>query len=840
MFDFQNNKKELLKVERPGRYLGGEIGSGYNKTPDSQGHLLNVALCFPDVYEIAHSHLGHKILYSLINERPGLSAQRVYAPWPDWEEILFNKNIALASLEEGRPLADFDLVGFSLQYELGYTTILNMLALGKIPLWAHERDDSFPLICAGGPGAYNPEPLADFFDIFFLGDAEASFADDLEIIKEWKAEKAPKDVLFQRLAGRPGIYIPSFFTPHYNANGRFTGLEAKVAGYEKVERAVVASLEKSLFPLCQITPFLKPVHDRVVLEIGRGCSRGCRFCQAGYIYRPVRERSHKTIMSLADANLKATGQDEVSFLSLSAGDHSQIAQMVSGFMDEYAAQTVALSLPSLRVKSMKGQLARQIKRVRKTGFTLAPEAGSQRLRDIINKDVTEEDLFSAAEIAFSLGWRTLKLYFMVGLPGEEVSDIEAIGELARKIKKMSRAQLNLGVAHFTPKAHTPFQWHPGSSVEAIKERLLVVRDKAKVPGLTPKWNEPGASFVESIIARGDRRLAKVLALVYKKGARLEAWSDHFNLDIWTEAIAESGLSLENLLTPFAPGDPLPYAHLGAGATEEFLLRELKLSQAGKTSADCRFASCLKCGACGPEVKIDLAQKEPEVFADDALEETEAPASTASSPAGLTYLINFKKTGRLSFLGHLELVEVFKRAFRRAQISLAQTEGFHPGPKISFLTALPLGVSSEDEYLKAVLLDDLDPAKLKELLALELPPELALKEARKLKAGENKLRPQAVSWRLSSLTPVFKTAEPLYPEAELSYTVKKGIVKTFSLKEFVLSAQAHDEKTLTIEIRLGLNGTPKPILAAAALWGLEPENLQLELYKLETRLTCLQN
>ncbi|MGL4208592.1 MAG: TIGR03960 family B12-binding radical SAM protein, partial [Candidatus Adiutrix sp.] len=521
------NWPELLTVERPGRYMGGELEAQPNEHPDAKGRLLRVALAFPDVYEIAHGHLGHKILYSLLNSRHGFSAERVYAPWPDWEQVLKKRQALLSSLESRRPLSDFDVVGFSLQYELAYTNILKMLALGGLPLLAQDRHDEMPLVVAGGPGAMNPEPLADFFDLFFLGDAENNFLEDMEIIKNWRAEKAPKSELWARLSGRDGIYIPSLFQPVYGPDGHFASMVPLKSGYDMVTRSVAPSLDLSPFPMCQITPLIKPVHDRIVVEIGRGCSRGCRFCQAGYIYRPVRERQQNTVSQLVAQNLKSSGQDEVSFLSLSAGDHTEINQMVSGFMDEYAARTVALSLPSLRVKSLNGPLAQQIKRVRKTGFTLAPEAATQRLRNVINKDLTDDDLFAAAENAFSLGWRTLKLYFMVGLPTETDEDIQAIGALTRRLKKMGRAQINLGVAHFTPKAHTPFQWHPASTIDEINKRLLTMRDAVRTQGLTPKWNEPGASWVESILARGDRRLGRVLKRVHEAGASFEAWGDHF-------------------------------------------------------------------------------------------------------------------------------------------------------------------------------------------------------------------------------------------------------------------------------------------------------------------------
>ncbi len=833
---------ELPRIERPGRYLGGEVEARPNQAPDAQGRLMRVALAFSDVFEIAHGHLGHKILYSLVNGRAGLSAERVYAPWPDWEAALRKRGQALTSLESRRELADFDLVGFSLQYELGYTNILAMLEMGRIPLRAADRNDRHPLVAAGGPGACNPEPLADFFDLFFLGDAERGFINDLEIIKEWRAEGAPKDELWDRLAGRPGIYIPSLFRPRRHADGRLAAVEPLRPGYARVTRAVAPSLETAPFPLCQITPLIKPVHDRIVVEIGRGCSRGCRFCQAGYVYRPVRERRQDTVLDLARQNLTASGQDEVSFLSLSAGDHTEIDTMVSGFMDEYAARTVALSLPSLRVKSLSGHLARQIRRVRKTGFTLAPEAGTQRLRDVINKDLTDDDLFAAADRAFSLGWRTLKLYFMVGLPTETDDDLAGLAELARRLKKMGRAQINLGVAHFTPKAHTPFQWHPASGVAAISERLHKVRDLCRAPGLTPKWNEPGASWVESILARGDRRLGPVLERVYRAGARFEAWGDRFDAALWTEALAAEGLDQERLLNPFGPDDPRPYGHLFAGVTDDFLKGELAKAERGETTADCRWDRCLGCGACHDGAKIDLAgagsardnSAPASLDGADKRDHSAEPQQSATENPQFVLLVNFKKSGRAAFLGHLELVELFKRAFRRAGLELAMSQGFHPQPRLSFLTALPLGVESEDEYLRAVCPAALPAEEAAQRLAAQLPGDVVIKDARWLAAGRAKPRPQAVIWRVEAEGPIFRPGPPLHPEAVLRYTDERKGAREYPLADFVPEAHATPD-AVTLAITLGLHGTPKPAAAAAALWGLDPANLALRVFKVKTVL-----
>lgn len=832
MTDLFESWTDLLTVQRPARYLGGELGASPNQRPDSQGRLLRVALAFADVYEIAHSHLGHKIIYSLINSRPGLSAERVYAPWPDWEAVLRRRRRPLGSLESRRPLKEFDLVGFSLQYELGYSNILNMLDLGGIPARAADRGPDYPLVAAGGPGAANPEPLADFFDLFFLGDAESSFTEDLELIKQWKSEGADKAELFARLKGRPGIYIPSLFSPVYDAQGRFKAIEPLSSDYQKVYRAVAADLNAAPFPLCQITPFIKPVHDRVVVEIARGCSRGCRFCQAGYIYRPVRERDRETVLKLAEENLRLSGQDEASFLSLSAGDHSQINALVSSFMDRYASRSVALSLPSLRVKSLNEDLARQIKRVRKTGFTLAPEAGSQRLRDVINKDLSDEDLMSAAEKAFALGWRTLKLYFMVGLPTENDDDLEAMAELTRRLRRLGRAQINLGVAHFTPKAHTPFQWQPGADPALINERLLKVRELIKAPGLTPKWNAPAASWVESILARGDRRLGRVLEAVHRSGARFEAWGDRFEPRYWQEALEAEKMGGDFWLTAYENSSPLPWDHLFAGVKKDFLKRELEKAQRGETSADCRFGPCLNCGACRGDVAIKLA---PSEAAEPELQSAPPAEPQGLRPPTAAVLINFRKLGQATFLGHLELVELFKRAFRRAQVDLAMSEGFHPQPKISFLTALPLGVTSEDEYLCVVTARPLAAEQLAERLAEALPEHLPLIGVRLLPPGRPKIRAAACQWLVESPEPIFKPGPPLHPEAVLEYTDRKKKSRSYRLSEFIYEAEALDEYRVRLSIRLDPLGWPKPPACAAALWGLEPESLRAELKKLKTVL-----
>jgi radical SAM family uncharacterized protein/radical SAM-linked protein len=939
-----------MSLERPGRYLGTELNALPNLVPDGSGRLLKVALCFPDVYEIAFSHLGHKILYGLFNSTPGFSAERAYAPWVDLEAYLRGKGIPLASLESRTPLGDFGVLGFSLQYELGYTGILNMLELSGIPLRAKDRGDRHPLVVAGGPGASNPEPMSAFFDFFFLGDAEANLIEDYSIIKEWRFSGEPKEALFQALLGREGIYIPSLYRPLYGRPRRGGAALAPFEGVEPLggapfpKAAKVRDLDKSYFPCSQIVPFVKPVHDRVAVEIARGCTRGCRFCQAGYLYRPVREREKDGILGVMAQNLAATGQDEAAFLALSAGDHSQIADLVGSFMDMFAARKVSLSLPSLRVRSVNRRLAENILRVRKTGFTIAPEAATARLRRVINKDLTEEDILRAAELSRSLGWRTLKLYFMCGLPTETEEDLDAIAGLSLRLGKAVKGKLNVGLAHFTPKAHTPFQWHGGSTLKEIRDRLDFVRDRARGRGINIKYQDPGVSLAEALVARGDRRMGDVIEKVFLKGARFEAWSDRFRLALWEEALEEAGLPLGALLEAPSEDAPLPWDHLSYGVTKDFLRAELSRAMNCESSPDCREAGCLGCGACrdgvgialaaplefrrlalqtnnadippeGPILdnegfnigkdtpnfvkedviigkagnkafstdrpslynegdintpregdrsdnesnilkaqensknhqdneEIILAASQPKALAHNQpkAQEKDQPKAQAQSqakaknkpqqlPPSHDYVMSFRKEGASVYLGHLELMEVFKRAFRKAGIPLAYSHGFHPQPRLSFLSALPLGVASQDECLPFALKEPVPPGLIRD--ALVFPEGIAVNQVARRPAGSPKPRLRGASWLITAEAPCWEGEAP-FAGGILSYPDKNGRTRAFDLSTHVIGCVASNPKSLTLDILQGENGAPNPARTARFLWGL-PEGTPLTVAKLKTLL-----
>jgi radical SAM family uncharacterized protein/radical SAM-linked protein len=821
---------ELEQVERPSRYLGGEVGAVIKDEADLR---LKICLAFPDVYEIGMSHLGLKILYGMINQRPDFWAERVMAVWPDREQQLRQTGRGLRSLESGRFLADFDVIGFSLQYELTYTNILTMLELGGIPLAARDRGPEHPLIIGGGPNAYNPEPLADFFDFFYLGDAEAGLMDILDETARWKAEGAGKEDLLAHLAGRPGLYVPSFFEPVYDDQGRLREIAPKRPGYSQVERVVIPDLNRAYFPGCPIVPFIKTVHDRVAVEIARGCTRGCRFCQAGYIYRPVRERSPERILALHDQGLAATGQDEASFLSLSAGDYTLLNPLMKAFMDAHGDRHVALSLPSLRVKSLNTEMMQQIKRVRKTGFTLAPEAGTQRLRDVINKDLTEDDLFWAGREVFRLGWRVLKLYFMVGLPTETENDVLAIADLARRLKGGTRGQINVSFAVFVPKVDTPFQWEPMLNLAEMRSRMGLLLDQLRKPGLKPKWNEVEASLLEGLLARGDRRLGPVIRRVQAKGARFDAWTEQLRLDYWLEALAEAGINPDQYLRARAFEEVLPWSHLRTGVRPEYLWQEREKAYLGITSPDCREGACGNCGAC------DFSEIRPWL---------NLPAETAAAEAAAPLIeelftrfrINYIKDGAARLLSHLEVIDVFLRAFRRGGLSFRMTQGFHPQPRIVFASPLSVGVAGLDEYLEVEFSGPPQVEEIRQALAAQLPAGFAVRGVVDLGDRPAKLGAIGARYRLESGQDLFDPGllEKAWAAEHLWVTKKskKGFRKV-DLKPLVNNINILTARAVELNLIMGPEGTVRPRQAVEVLFGLDSGAADgVQVFKTRTLLT----
>jgi radical SAM family uncharacterized protein len=588
----------LFRVSRPARYTGGEwnsITKDWDETP------IRIALAYPDLYEVGMSNLGLSIIYELLNAPPDVLAERFFAPWPDMEAQLRTRNIPLFSLESKRPLGDFDAIGFSLGYELTYTNVLNTLDLARIPVFAAERDDSFPLVMAGGSSVLNPEPMADFIDFFIIGEGEEASQEIIELLRKRKSHHHPKQELLRQLATLPGIYVPSLYHVEYDKHGRFksitpTAPEAK----PQITRRVASQL-----PPCStrpVVPFIEVIHDRGAVEIQRGCSRGCRFCQAGNIYRPPRERAPEEIIQAVGEMITNCGYNEFSLTSLSSCDYPGIDELVESIFHRYRDQNLILSLPSLRIDSFSVGLLKTLARHKRTGLTFAPEAGSERLRRVINKAIPEEKILETAAEAFAHGWNGLKLYFMLGLPTETTEDVAAIVSLVNRISDQGRQnggrrpQIRLSLSTFVPQPHTPFQWTAQEAESIISAKHEILKEGLRRRQVRLSWDDPKVSQLEAAISRGDRRLGRVIHRAWKAGSTFDSWSERFNYENWLNAFKESGLDPDFYARRERPLDePLPWAHIDTGVTQGFLKREYARALAGEETPDCRTDKCSGCG-----------------------------------------------------------------------------------------------------------------------------------------------------------------------------------------------------------------------------------------------------
>lgn len=731
----------LESVQRPYQYVGHEENAYRKPFTDA---AVKMCLAFPDAYEIGMSNVGMQIIYHIVNEQPDFLCDRVYAPLTDMGEALKKSGARLLARESNRPLTEFDCIGFTLQFELCYTNILYMLELSGIPARTTHRGNNDPLIFAGGPCAFNPEPIADFIDFFVIGEGEEVIVEVLDLIKSMNQGQVNRSEKLLRLAKIKGIYVPSLYTPKYDSEGAFLTLEKIGDAPDWTERRIIADLETVPYPTAPVTPAIRPVHERVSVEIQRGCTRSCRFCQAGYVYRPRRERNPNTILKIIEASIAATGISEIGLLSLSSADYSHIHPLMKTVIERYKDQHLSVSLPSTRLEALEEEYLEVFKEEKKSGFTIAPEAGSQRLRNVINKNFTEEEVVETARMLFRNGWQTIKMYFMIGQPTETDADVIAIAELANiVVRKTSdiggRRQVTISVSNFVPKPHTPFQWHEQISADEIRRRQKLVRDHIFYKSqIQFRSHSPDSSHVEGLLARSDRRYADIVERAYQKGAVFDCWQDKLNLSAWLEATAEVSAEHQHDLATEAFKERkldrrLPWHRIYSGIHPRFFKNEYQKAIYGIATEDCSFSSCHECGLCNQRTKV-----KPEIYkvpvAIESLVQNPKDDIDLEKISSVIFRFQHLKTGTARLLSTVDLRAVIIKAFKRANIHVEYDAGMRPRPRISPGPALPLGVISKCELFDIHLKTLKSAAGIVESVNRFLPPDLAVLTGRELDPG----------------------------------------------------------------------------------------------------------
>jgi radical SAM family uncharacterized protein/radical SAM-linked protein len=766
---------------------------------------LRVGLAFPDLYEVGMSHLGLNVLYDCLTRAPGLFGERVFMPDEDLEGLLRERTIPLTTLETRLPLAQLDILGFSLAYELAYTNVLGILDLGGIPLRSSERSTEHPLVIAGGPCAFNPEPLGSFIDAFVLGEAEFLLVEICRTVQEWKASGSSRQDLLRALDRMGGVYVPSLFEWRPQGADGGHALVSLTGRDRPVRKCEIPNLDDAPYPASPLVPFARIVHDRISIEAARGCPHACRFCQAGNLYRPYRERSPERLREIALQSLEKTGYEQVSLLALSIGDYSCVGRLVRDLMQDLAPRRVSLSLPSLRVGSLDDSVVEEILRVRKTGFTLAPEAASARLRSVVNKTISEEELFRTAHLVSRLGWRSLKLYFMIGLPTETEEEVEEIVRLAQAIRahgKTARTggfQVTVNVSSFVPKAHTPLQWVRQQAREVSEEKQRFLRQRLKQPGFRLKWHDARLSLLEGMFARGDRNLGDLLEAAYRLGCRRDGWSEYLRFDLWEKAFEQTGVNPAEHLDPYPdPQAPLPWDWIDTGMPREWFRKEHGKALESTCSDFSCSGNCDDCGVCARTSDGGVERQEPLPEPSRALPGNDSCSRPSVRGRGerpaARLRLQYAKRHPISFLSHLETLTLFHRALRRSKLPIHFTGGEHPHPKMAFSPALPVGVESLAEYLDLWFSRMPEAGEVEKGLNAVLPEGISVQEARPVPLNASSLE-QSIAWMEYDIT--FPDTSPQRPSCE---DLEKAMEAFYEDKPFSAAGAASKEEKKNADLR----------------------------------------